>query len=150
MASLGENLRSFIVTSTGVIAASSNWTASTITRAGAVQQNEFMQDPPSPRIWFTRTSQVEDVDMSAVGGLVESFWDIECQSDDVNEAIAIADAVKARLNGYQGVFGTTASSTSDVQGIFLTDHDDDYIPKDNAADEGTSVAALSARIFNTP
>jgi len=137
MASIGENLRSFITSSTGVLAVFSGAAA-----PNAVLQNKLPYGPPLPRIWFGRASQEEEVDLSGTGGLVESSWNIEAISDDVDEALEIADAVKADLNGHRGTFGSGT-----VKGCFVEDHDDDYQPKGVGSEDGFYVAAISARIF---
>jgi len=137
MASIGEDLRTHIVNSTACQALFTS-----IAADGCVEQNTIRQQAPSPRIWYQRGSSEEPVDCAGVGGLVESTWDIECHSDDLDQALDLADAVKRRLNGHFGSFGTGR-----VMGVFVEDHDDDYIPAGVGSEEGLYVAAISARII---
>lgn len=138
MASIGENLRTFITASTAI-----SDQFDSITDVGVVEQNTIREDAPSPRIWFQRSQQNEPLDVDGTGGLVESLWDIEVHSEtSADETLDIADVLKTRLHGHQGKLGTQT-----VQGIFVEDHDDDYLVKGDASENGLHVAALSARIF---
>lgn len=140
MATIGENLRTFLVESNDILAVFSGAAA-----IDAVGQTSHPQDPPIPRIWYGRASQEEPRDFDGEGGLVFSLWDIEVQSDDNAEMIAIADAVKALLDGYSGAMGDQT-----IQGSFVNDHDDDYVWKSVGADDGIFAAALLVRIvFNS-
>lgn len=138
MASIGENLRTFITSSTAL-----STYFDSLTTIGVVEQNTIREDAPSPRIWFQRNQQGEDLDLAAAGGLVESTWDIEVHSEtSADETLDITDALKTRLHGHLGAMGTQT-----VQGVFVEDHDDDYLPKGDASEDGLHVSALSARIF---
>ncbi len=138
MATIGENLYTFLAASTGVAAA----TTADMTAELAIEQNKVSDDPPSPRIWFQRASENEELDLSGTGGIIQSEWDIEVSSTNVDESLAIGDAIKRALNGHRGAFGTQTSL-----GAEAADHDDDYLPKGLSSDEGLHVAALSATLF---
>ena len=137
MADIGENLRTVIIGSTALRAAMTNYAA-----IGAVEQDTYRESPPLPRIWFSRSIQNEEIDLSGTGGLEQSSWDIEVQSDVIGTAQTIAAVVKRYLNGKRGTFGTQT-----VQGVFVNDHDDDYIPRSIASEDGIYVAAMSADIW---
>ena len=137
MADLGENIRSVIVGSTAVLAEFPGAAA-----PYAVLQNVEPENPPLPRIFYSRSSGEQDLFLDGDAGLTNETWDIEIISDSVDEAQDIAAAVKTLLHGKRGTFGTQT-----VQGVFITDHNDDYVPKSPAADEGYCVAALSATIW---
>ena len=137
MASIGEDLRTHICNSTACAAF-----FTTITADGCVEQNTIRQQAPSPRIWYQRAGSEEPVDCGGAGGLVFSRWDIECHSEDIDKALDLAAAVKARLDGHLGSFGSRR-----VQGVFVEDHDDEYEPGGVASEEGLYVAALSAQII---
>lgn len=141
MASMGENLYTFITSSTGVAKAFTD-AGAVVTNDGAVEQNTIREDPPLPWIWFGRESENEDLDFAGNGLIGESLWDVECYSDDIDEVHDVVAAVKTRLHGHRGSFGAGS-----VHGIFVTDHDDEYVPKGNASEEGIFVAALRARIL---
>ena len=137
MASIGEDIRTFIIGSTGV---ATHFAA--IAAPAVVEQNTIRQEAPTPRIWYQRDSEREETDLSGEGGLVESQWNIEVHSTSDDARFDIADALKTRMNGYYGPFGSRT-----VQGVFIEDHDDDYIPRGIGSEEGFYVAALSARIW---
>lgn len=139
MASIGEDLRTFIIGSTGI---ATHFPA--IGKIGVVEQNKIREDAPDPRIWFQRDRENEQTDLAGEGGLVESQWNIEVHSNDDDKRFEIMDAVKRRLNGYGGVFGSRA-----VQGVFVEDHDDDYFPRGVGTEAGLYVAAISATIWFT-
>lgn len=134
---IGEDLRSFLLSSTGVTAAVANSTT-----PGVIEQNTIREYAPSPRIWYQRRNENEDLDLGGTGGIIESNWDIECHSEDPDEPFTIAAAVKSALHGHRGTFGSGS-----VQGVFVEDHDDDYIPKGVGSEEGLYVASFSARLF---
>lgn len=144
MASIGENIYSFITNSTAIAAAFTD--AGGVVKAdGAVQQNKIPQNPPLPRIWYARSGEIQDPDMSGPSDLVRSEWDIEVHSDDIGETLDIAAATKLAMNGIKGSFGGR-----DVLALFVEDHDDEYIPRGLAEDGGIHIAAIRAQIiFNT-
>lgn len=136
MATIGENIRKVLLAdSTGVNAIVS----------GRVHQNSIPETITMPRVWYTRASSVEEVDNDGVGGLTESSWDIECHAEDLDDALNLADNVKSLLNGTKGSFGDDT-----VQGIFVEDHDDDYLPKGLGEDDDSHihVASISAQIWH--
>ncbi len=140
MASIGENLRTFLVGSTAIQDLFDDVEAPNV-----VAQTAWPEDPPMPRIWYGRAGQEEPRDLDGCGGLVFSLWDIECQSVDLDEVLAIADAVKARLDAHSGAMGDQVT-----QGVFVTDHDDDYVWKSVGADDGINASALQVQIiFNS-
>lgn len=134
---IGEDIYSFITNSTALSTMFED-----IDAPHVVEQNTVVQDPPSPRIWYGRSSSEEPTDLAGEGGLVESTWDFEVHADDIDEAMNVADALKRRMNGYRGTFGSTS-----VLGIFVDDHDDEYLIKGDASETELHVAALSARII---
>ena len=89
-----------------------------------------------------RDSEHEETDLSGAGGLIESRWNIEVHTDEDDNRFDIADAIKRRMNGYYGAFGSRK-----VQGVFIEDHDDDYFPRGVGSEDGLYVAALTATIW---
>lgn len=141
MASLGEDIRTVITGSTAVAAASTRWNAGALARVGVVEQNTVREQAPDPRIWFQREREETDWYLDADEGLTESTWNIEVHSSIDSERFAIADAIKSVLDGQYGTFGSRT-----VQSCFVEDHDDDYVPRGVASEEGVYVAALLATI----
>jgi hypothetical protein len=139
--SIGENLRAFLVASTGVTAF-----VSTGSTGARIHQNIIPQPMIRPAIWFIRSGSFQDVTNAGDGLLTDTNWDLECQDEDIENALDLAEEVKTVLNGHFGTFG---SSTTCVKGIFVTDHDDDYIPKGIGEDddEHIHVAALNVQIL---
>ena len=136
MATIGENIRTVLLAdSTGVNAIVD----------GRVHQNNVPESIPMPRVWYTRAASFEDVDNAGVGGLTDSSWDIECHAEDLGDALNLADKVKSLLNGTKGSFGDDS-----VQGVFVEDHDDDYLPKGIGEDDDSHihVASISAQIWH--
>ena len=137
MASVGENLRTYLTTNATITAALPN--ASTV---GAIQQNKTDENGPARRIWFRRSSREQEVFLDGCKGPEINFFDVECISDDIDEAIDLADAIKSEMNGYSGSFGAGYA-----QAIFVEDHSDDYLIKGIAADSGLHVAAIELKII---
>jgi len=137
MADVGENLRTTIISSTAIKAVLTNYAT-----IGAVEQDTYRESPPLPRIWFSRSIQNSELDLSGTAGLEQSIWDIEVQDDEINTAQNIAAVTKKYLHGRRGMFGTGT-----VLGIFISDHDDQYIPRSVSSEDGIYVAAMSAEIW---
>ena len=103
-----------------------------------------------PRCWFQRISQE---DLLAVDGsridLKRTEYTVEFISEDIDEAIAAANAVAEHTDqgGLLAKRGTFGAGT--VQGVFITDQDDDYQPRGIGADEGAHVSALAITIWST-
>lgn len=138
MADLAENLRTVIVGSTAIVAEFGSMAA-----PYAVIQGWEPQEDTLPRIHFARSSFSEEVDLSGDGGLTEQQFDLEVISDDLDESQDIAHAARKFLNGKRGTFGTQT-----VQGVFVEDHNDDYIPKGVVSEEAYHVAALAVTIWH--
>jgi len=109
----------------------------------SMQQAGNPESPAHPRIWYGRTGASEEVDLAGDGGLTEEHFDLEVISDDLDEAQHIASVVKRFLNGKRGTFGTQT-----VQGVFVNDHNDDYIPRGISDESGLNVAAISITIWH--
>lgn len=113
--------------------------------ADHVEQNKIGQDSTGARVWFQRRSQNEEISLGGDSfGIVETAFDIEVISNDIDDCLDTADAIKAALHGYRGdMNGIT------VQGMFVADHSDDYIPYNLDADDGEHIAAIDVQIFSS-
>lgn len=138
MADIAENLGTVIVGSTAILAVFPG--AAT---PNAVVQSVEPEYPPHPRIWYGRNGSNEELTLDAAGGLVEHTFDVEVISDDLDECQDIASVVKRYLHGKRGTFGTQT-----VQGVFVEDQTDDYVPRGLSGEEGLHVAALSVNIWH--
>jgi hypothetical protein len=102
-------------------------------------------DKPVPAyIWFGRTTTRDERQLAGAAGEAEfsTMFSLECFSEDLDEAQRLGAAVKSRLNNYQGAFGD-----STVQGIFVEDQNDDYIPRSIPADVGAELTAFSVEVI---
>jgi hypothetical protein len=144
MATLGADLRTFLTGSTGIAAV---WpsTGKGLSAPHVVEQNTFPQSAPDPRIYFQRQSEEQDLDMSGEDAVTDSRWDVEVIGSDDPTVVSIVDAVKSRLHGHRGAFGSRT-----VLAVFVEDHDDDYLVRGLASeDEAVSVAALQVQILTS-
>jgi hypothetical protein len=139
MASLGENLRSFIINNANILTV-----LPTAASLGVVSQNhsEWDTTAPNDRIWFQRRSQEQDLSVGGTGLLTHTFFDLECISTDIDSAIDLADVVKSELHGYNGNLGAGYAGA-----IFVLDHEDGYEPHNLSEDDGCHVAALDVEVI---
>lgn len=117
--------------------------ASITTFTTTVQVNHISQGASSTRIWLSRRASDEEVDLGGNGGLIESYFDIEAMSEDIDTAQDLAQAIKEALNGYRGVMGAQP-----VQAVFVADHTDDYLPRNQDDDLGLHIASLDVQIWH--
>ena len=138
---IGINLRAFLIADPAITAF-----VSTGSTGARISQNIVPQPLERPFIWFMRSGSFRDVDMAGNQMLTDSSWDMEIQTEDIDDTESLVDAVKDRLNGHFGAFGSTDAC---VKGIFVTDHDDDYILKTIGEDddEHIHVAAINVQIL---
>lgn len=142
MTTIGEDLRTYVVASTTVNAIIGGSTASTLAR---MFQSHVPEGAAYPLIWFERASENDELGLDGSSGPKESIWDFECLTEDeANHAVVLADAVKARLHGYQGTMGNAVCKAA-----FVEDHDDDYQVKAIDSDEGRHLSALQVTVFYT-
>lgn len=132
MTVLAEDLRTYIYASTAV----NQYTGTRIHYAQVPQSSAY------PHIWYRITSDTEERTMDGAGGLHEAYFDIECAATTPGAAQTLADAIKARLDGYAGTMGGASAKA-----VFLRDKDDDYIPFSNQSDEGVHVIAFTGHVW---
>jgi hypothetical protein len=147
MGTLGQDLRAHIVSSTAVAAALSTDTAQ-ITKSGVVEIDNIPEKPQRPRLWLSRQQENEALDLEGTALLVESDWTIEVISTDHTVRNNIVAKLKKRLRLDYATMGSTANSRL-VQNLSNRDHDDDYLPRGLASDEGLYVSALAVTIHST-
>lgn len=109
-----------------------------------VVQNHIPAEDVSPFIWYMRrgTEYARTTDASVGDSTFGHFFDIECISEDVAEAISLADRIKVILDNFRGTFGNVT-----LAGAFVEDHSDEYVPRNQSGDTGRHIAALDARII---
>lgn len=107
---------------------------------GTIQQNKIDQSGPDTRIYFVRTGSVNDRLLSGNSGLIETTYDVECHSDDIDTSLTLAAAVKTVLDGIRD---------DTFKASFVDNHDDYYQPKGDYSDrQSLHVSSLQVTIFS--
>jgi hypothetical protein len=108
-----------------------------------VFQNKVPQTATMPFVcYFRRQTLVERATNETNPKATMVSFDVECVDDSQSGANALAEAVRTAIDGQRGTFGSTT-----VQGVFVEDHDDDYIPKVNDSDDVVPVATFQVEIY---
>ena len=95
--SLAGDLRTFILadaTVTGLVVA-------------RMSPMRLPQNPTFPALVYTQISGPRDRNLSGPSGRVVARFQIDCWAKTYLQAQSLADAVRARLDGYQGTMGAT-------------------------------------------
>lgn len=134
MADYAENLRTFVLADVAIAAVVGT----------RMHQNSVPEDAALPFIWYRQAGVVyEGCTDSAAGDEPDQYdYDVECVSDDVDEAADLAALVRPRLAFHRGTLG--AGST---QGILVEDHEDDYFKRNEDADAGIHVASFRVSVM---
>ena len=133
MTTMPQDLRTFIIGTTSV-------TGLVSTRC---HYNKVVpQSSAKPFVWFRVTRDNEPLTMDGVGGIHDSYVDIECVGATESSVQAVADAVKGRLHGYAGTMGNVSA-----KGAFLSDKDDDYAPFSTNGEDGLHVVAYELNLW---
>lgn len=109
-----------------------------------VHANHVPEKSTYPLVWLARSGKEKDTDLDGQGGLTRHLYDIEAIGPDLGEAEDVAQAVDDRLAGHRGTFGART-----VQGVFLQDQDDEYVPRGTAGDDGLMTVAQQITIWST-
>jgi uncharacterized protein YheU (UPF0270 family) len=136
MADTTENLIAFLLDDSSL----SSSLGTQVGQMRALQEWEY----PQAIVFRTGTDGDTDRTLDQAVGIkpFRQFYDIEIVSDDVDEAVDIADRVKVIADGFNGTFGATT-----CQGIFVEDHDDSYQPRGVDEDEAVYIQALRVEIL---
>lgn len=128
------HLRTFILGSTGV----------TDLIGQRCHYNMIPQVSGFGHVWFQVVSDSEERTLDQTGGVHDATVNIECIGASEGASQAISAAIKSRVDGYKGAFGSITA-----QGMFLRDKDDDYIPFGIDSDSGAHVVAHELQVFYT-
>src|SRR5262245_24423190 len=112
VADLRPQLRAFLLADSGISAAVGGERVFPVT---------LPQGENRPSVVYTRISGVGDHHMQGASGLARPRYQIDAYAPLADEANALADLVKARLDGYRGPMGVIT-----VQGAFFETERDDY------------------------
>ena len=80
--------------------------------SGNVHFNMVPQEiaPGEGKIWFQTATEEDDMAFDGATGLRQPRLDVECMvKDNPAAAIALGEAVRDRLHGFRGTFGSTAT-----------------------------------------
>lgn len=95
------------------------------------------------RLWYGRSGFKADKFITGGTSLLETVFDVECISDDIDTAQGWADTLR-NLDGYTGTFGSTSALA-----IWVEDQSDDYAPKNTwANDSGLHVASVKMTVVS--
>jgi hypothetical protein len=105
-------------------------------------QNTVPEAADVPFIWCRRQRIERDETIGEARRTLAIWYDIECVSSDLDEAISLADAVRDRLEGTSGTMGSGTYAWVTVEDQF-----DDYVPRNEAADESLHVISLIVQVY---
>lgn len=136
MADVAENLEAFLAADTSIKQ-----------KVGSrVCQNSIPQGKKFPWIWFQRTGTDN---LRCLGETTNTPFSqtfaVECISDDINDAEALADLVRARCES--AACGSSSFGAGTVSNVFCEDQADDYLPKGADPNSGEHVAALQVEVY---
>lgn len=129
----GEDVRTWLLSISGVSSAVS-------TRC---HENHVPDDKDGPYIWYRHGGiQPDDcLDDSAGTEPLNVSYDIEICGDDLGQVATIAKAIR-NATPMRGTFGA-----STVKGVFVDNHDEDYLYQNQYADEVRHLQSLQLTIF---
>lgn len=108
-----------------------------------VHHNHMPETSEYPAVFFARSSREPMRTIDGDTSLRATRYSVECLSTGLDEAMDLADDLTEALEGYRGTQGATT-----FQGVFVEDVDDDYIPLNDASDEGINFAALQIAVWH--
>lgn len=133
MASIGEELINALLGSTNV--------TRRVNRR--VHQNHMPQGSNYPAIWLSRRSELPSTTFDGDDDPVQTRFDIECLGETQTDAIELSSVVASTLHGTRGTFGNGT-----VQGVFVENKSDDYIPQNDSSDDGIIAVGLDVSIWH--
>ena len=133
MATIGEELIIELISASDVFALTSD----------RIHQNHIPQQSSYPSIWFSRRSELKSTTFDGDDDPVKTRFDIECLAETQGDAIDLSIAVDGALHGKRGTFGNGS-----VQGVFVENKSDDYIPQNDASDDGIIAVGLDVSIWH--
>jgi diaminopimelate decarboxylase len=97
-------------------------------------------------IVFRQLSGIPARHLSAVSGVKQTLFQIDCWADTEEDADDLADAVRDALDQYQGTLGHGANTASRVT-VFIDGPRDDFAPPDDGGRVKRFRALLEAAIW---
>lgn len=136
MSTLAEDLRAELI-------ADSEIATAVVTR---VHYQHVPESVVGSYVWFSRSGSSDDDDRTLGDASGQKYhfrelWDMEGISSDLASAQALAGMLK-KFDSHQSSLGDGS-----VQGIFVRDHTEDYIPRGVLNDDGFFVGAVQFEII---
>jgi hypothetical protein len=113
---------------------------------GRVYRGIARRTAKMPRIVFTQISGVPARHLSAVSGLKQAMFQIDCWGSTEEEADDLADAVRSALDQYQGTLGHGKYTASGAT-VFISGPRDDFSPPTDAGRVEKFRALLEAVVW---
>ncbi len=112
-----------------------------------IHEGNVPESSDDPYVWIQRSMRDRESYQTLqkeTHPLSETLYDIECIAVAIADSQNLADAVRGVLDEYRGEF---ASGQGLIQGVFVDDHTDDYLPRGVGDDSGLNVVALRVAVF---
>lgn len=93
-------------------------------------------------IWMQQYTEEDSLDLDGEAGLTEFNFDCEVCGVDTGKTKSLAQAVKKHLQGHAGAFGSGT-----VQGVFVTDKEEDYLPRNDFGSDELTIVPINIQIF---
>lgn len=132
MSDVATRLRAFVLAGSGISAVIGE----------RMHQGHVPQSSDEAYVWYGRANTDSVRTLDGVSGPLSHTFDVEAISLDVDQVQSLAALIRSRLDNYRGAF-----DDSTVKGIFVEDHNDDYVPHGIMDDRGWHVSSLSVQVF---
>lgn len=111
-----------------------------------VQQNKIDQGAGgTTRIWYARSDDERALGVGGEDLLTTTTFDLECMSDSISTAEALAEAVRDALHGFKGILGSATRTLLIKVGV----QGEEYKQRNSSADDGLHVVNLAVEIIST-
>lgn len=134
MSVIAEDIRAFLLADANI---------SSDVGGARIEQNKQIEKYEGMFIWYARSGngQERSLDDAAGAAHFRELFDLDVVGLDV----AAVDALGKRIRDKDATRGTFGAGT--IQGLFVTDQADDYIPRAVGADDGFHIASMQLEIF---
>lgn len=111
-----------------------------------IHDSKMPQHSRYPAIWYQRTGcqPTHILTGATTDGLARYEFDLEILATTPDEADPIHDRIQTLTSGYTGWLGSRR-----CQGLWSESTDDDYIPRNDASDEGITATTLRLILWTT-
>ena len=133
MSNFGQDFRAFLLAQSGIAAV-----VGSHVHVGSVPQEI---EPPYIYLQRARATHERTLGQGQGETPFEEQWDVEVIVDDPTKLETLAAAIRG-VDCARGTFGAGR-----MQGLFLDDQADDYIPKGVFSDAGLDTVAWSATVY---